>query len=224
MTRRGSESGVTLVEMLVVVLLLGLAATTVLAGARLGSLFWSRAEQKSADTAEMDALQGMLRHMIAAAYPAFVAADPKDARIAFGGTAHDLTLVAPAPGTQDASRWAVLHLGVEPQGMDRALVLRWRPELPSADENAAPREQRTILLDHVASLDLAYFGAAREADLPDWHSGWADSDRLPAMVRIRIDRNGSTRPAWPELVVQTRVTANVACAYDAVSNTCRRSP
>jgi len=79
------------------------------------------------------------------------------------------------------------------------------------------------LLDHVAMVRFAYFGPPRPGEGATWLEQWTDRDRLPQLVRVVIEREGSRFSAWPELVVATRITGNAGCVYDALSSTCRRT-
>jgi general secretion pathway protein J len=219
-----AEAGVTLIETLVVVLLLGFMATIILAGTRLGSQVWSRVERQTTETADMDTLRGLLHRTIAAAYPAFTSTDINDQSVAFDGTPDELSFVAPEPGSNGNGEWAVLRLHLDDQGASKALYLSWRLDLPSSDDSVPLPSRRVLLLDHVANLRFAYFGSTDTEEAQAWHDDWVDRDHLPAFVRIRLARDNPRLSSWPELLVRPRVTTNVACAYDAVDALCHRVP
>ncbi len=214
----------TLVEVLVVVVLLGFLASLILVGARVGNQAWSRVERQTSETADMESVQGLLRQTIASAYPAFISADINDPRIAFDGEPERLALVAAEPGSDGDGEWAVLRVHVEQHGASKALFLNWHRDLPAADGSATLPERQVLLLDHVAAVRLGYFGPVDETEGPGWVDRWTERDRLPAMVRIQIERDNLGLPSWPEFVVQTRVTTNVGCAYDGVDSRCHRIP
>src|SRR5579863_8784532 len=83
-------AGFTLIEVLVVVTLLGLLMVAVFAAVRFGAQSWRRAEQHSAGTTYVAAVQDMLRRIIISAKPRFASADPTDAAIAFDDEADSL--------------------------------------------------------------------------------------------------------------------------------------
>lgn len=234
MKRRDGEAGLTLVEVLVGLVILGLMAGLVLETTRLGAAAWTRAERTSAATDDLDSVHGFLRGLIGQAYPAFASADPGDRRLLFEGGPHGMLLVAPLPGLLPEGAWAVAHLALadgppapasasvstQAPGAGKALTLTWRLDLPGADGRPSPlRAER--LLPRVTALRLAYFGPPEPGAPPAWLDHWVGRERLPALVRVVVERDGV---AWPEIVVAPRVTASAACVYDAAAPVCLRIP
>jgi general secretion pathway protein J len=216
-TRRGNrEAGFTLIEVLIGVTLLAMLATLIASGTRLAGRAWNSAERQTAEIDDMDAVQGLLRRTIARARPSFAGADPADVTIAFSGEPDTLSLVSAQPGTQDNGPWVHERFFLARSGNARALFMSWQ------SAGAAPLGEAK-LLDHVAGVRFAYFGAPRPGEASAWLDQWINRDRLPELVRVAVERDGNSFAAWPELVVATRVTGNAGCVYDAQSSTCRRA-
>jgi hypothetical protein len=79
------------------------------------------------------------------------------------------------------------------------------------------------LLDHVKSLRFTYFGKPDPRTAPAWQDSWTDQTRLPDLVRVVVEFDSPSAPAWPDLVIEPKVTMNVACVYDPTSFGCRRT-
>ena len=219
--RRLHEQGFTLVELLVAVTLLALLTTLVFGALKYAARAWAAADHRAVASADLSAVQDVLRHSITGAYPAFASADPTDREITFNGAGESLALVAPLPAAIASGVEAQQRFFVEGEGRSRALVMGWRFELPASNEATPLPENRVRLLDHVRALRFAYYGAPDPSQAPGWWEGWSGT-RLPDLVRVHIERDDPVLPQWPDLVIATRVTANTACVYDAVAAACRR--
>jgi general secretion pathway protein J len=217
-----SEAGFTLVEILVAVALVGLLSTLIVGGVRLSAQAWTKAGQRSAGAADIDAVQDLVRHTIAAAYPAFRSADPTDRTVAFDGDRASLVLVAPLPAAIEAGVWARERFFVATHGTAPALFMGWRLDLPASDESTPLPENTVLLLDHVRAARFDYFGPSDDMQDRNWQESWTGRRFLPEMVRIHIERDDPRLPSWPELVAEPRATADPACRYDPVEIGCRR--
>ena len=87
-----------------------------------------------------------------------------------------------------------------------SLVLNVTP-LPSNGSFSRPDgAANQVLLEHVARLEFAYFGAIAEGAAGTWHREWLAAEKLPKLVMIRVAiRNGGrvetleiAAPIWAE--------------------------
>lgn len=210
-----ASAGFTLVEVMIGLALLAMLMTVILTSIRLGNGIWSQAEARTDDQDAMTSVQTLLRRMVDAAQPAFASADPSDRRILFAGLPNALGFVAPLPGSGAAGPWTALDLHLMQSGSGQALALSW-------EEGEPPHPHIEPLLDHVASLRLDYFGPAAPGEAPQWQGRWPRADRLPALIRIRIERAGSHLPPWPDIILAPAVNANAICERDPTGTACRR--
>jgi general secretion pathway protein J len=220
-TAGGDDAGFTLVEILVAVALTGLLSSLIFGGIGFGARAWTKVERRTIEGADISVVQGVLRRTIAAAFPSFASSDPTDGSIAFDGDGVSLTLVAPLPAAIEAGVLARERFFVAQNGGAPALFMGWHLDLPSSDEGTPPAEETVLLLDHVRRVRFDYFGPPDDMQYPIWQEAWTGRLSLPQMVRVRIERDDSRLPPWPELVSQPRATTP-ACVYDPVDAGCRR--
>ncbi|HEX4261603.1 MAG TPA: prepilin-type N-terminal cleavage/methylation domain-containing protein [Acetobacteraceae bacterium] len=219
---RDRQAGFTLIEVIVSLAVLGLMMVVILGGLRLGTRTWRSVDRDAAGSADVAAVQDVLRHAIRDAEPAFASATLGDRTLAFDGGTDALALVSPLPQAIASGVRAQQTFLVEPAGRSRQLVLLWRLDLPASDGGALP-ENRVVLLDHVARVRFAYFGATEPAQPPAWQRLWSGRARMPELVRVRITRDGVARSRWPDLIASPRATASLSCRYDATAATCTRT-
>ncbi len=155
-------------------------------------------------TAEIAAASGFLRNQLADAQP--LERDSGDQKVvAFDGEADSVEFVASPPAHLAAGGWHVLRFALERARDGDRLVLSWRLVRGGPDATEASPAQRTVLLERVASVELAYFGAPNEGDAPAWHDRWQDAAVLPALVRLRLGFADGRQA--PELLVALRAAA-----------------
>lgn len=219
MRRSNAQSGFTLIEMLIGITLLAMLGALIASGTRLGSRSWSSAERRSAGSDDVMLVQSFFRRTIAQTAPAFATEDPRDMTIDFSGGPDTLTLMAPQPGTQSAGLWVQERFYVAQHGGHRDLFVRLRsdPSLPATAPDSI------TLLEGVSQVRFAYFGSGGPGAAPTWQDNWINSSRLPDLIRIEIVRDDPKLPAWPALIVGTRVTSNAGCIYTGYGTGCRRT-
>jgi general secretion pathway protein J len=220
--RRPREAGFTLIELLIALTLTALLATLIFGTLRVAARAWSKTDDRASDAAELWAVEHVLRDALDGAYPAYATADPNDRTIAFDGGADALALIAPLPRAIGAGILARLRFFLAGEGRSRTLVMGWRLDLPAADPSTSLPENRLTLLDRVRSLRFAYFGAGPGGGAPVWQEGWSGRDRLPDLVRVRVERDGASFPDWPTFTATPRAAMNSACLYDPVTLDCRK--
>lgn len=213
------DAGFTLVEMLVSLALMGLAAGLLIAAVSTGRGLAQRAETVATATDAIVAAQSLLRTRLETmgAEARFDASTPvADVR----GDAFRLSFTAPAADSARPSpelryrillsQGALMLYAVDPLRLgiqsDGASVKGW---------SAAK------LLDGVRDLDIAYFGAGPPDNVRRWRNFWQDRPTLPELVRIRVRFAAGDRRVWPDLIVRPLVSVNSGCRLDAVTGDCK---
>ena len=178
------ESGFTLLETLIAITLMAFLTLALTSALKLGLAF-PGAAQRVDKVAPMAAVQNFLRRELSSAL-ALPAAEWDG--VAFLGSASAFEMIGAMPERAAAGGLHEVRLSLDG---DR-LMLRWRRLDP-----AGPPQERA-LLDHVAGLDIAYWGSRHDTEAASWRADWNAAQYLPALVRIRAQlANGD----WPELMV-----------------------
>lgn len=183
------DSGFTLLEVLVALVVLGFLMAGVAGGIRLGMRAWGQQDRAIAEHGELDAVDRALRHLIEQA-------DPGDATHAAGiaGNATRLALTTRLPATADRAVDAALLVGA-----GHNLLLRWAPRRFGKPIGPPPPAQDADLLDGVDAVEFAYWprvvGPGGEGG---WRAAWNGPDP-PALVRVRL-RFADAARHWPDIV------------------------
>ena len=191
------SGGFTLLEVLVALSLLLLLGVLLGQGLRLGAAALQRTERAAEALEELRLTQAYLRRQIESAMPLAIPGS-RQRLLLFAGEANAVTFIALPPAAL-GNGLHVLRLEVS----DGALSLHWRPlqgEPPSLD---LARAERRLLLADVHEADFSYLDVGENGQAV-WRSEWRQRERLPALVRLRLQR--AQRP-WPELLVQPMLQA-----------------
>jgi general secretion pathway protein J len=177
------QSGFTLLELMVALVVFGLLMAGVAQTMRFGMTAWT-AETRAADGSEtLAAVDGALRRLIEQAAPDKLTGRPDG----FAFT----TFLPEGAGLADPLADAALV--VTPEG----LVLRWRPH-PAGPALGLPAAARTeILLAGVTGLDVSYL-----AGQPNGSVAWSpifSGGGLPLLIRLHLTLAG--QKTWPDIVV-----------------------
>jgi general secretion pathway protein J len=204
---RRRARGFTLIELLVAITLLGLLATLLFGGLRLGVRAWEMGGKVVDEHARLISVHGFLRQRLSDARPVNARLDDPDQAdaIAFHGGSDALefvTVLPPdlAPGGLYAFAIGTTDTPDDPGRSD--LVVRWSLFEPVAEAaGEAPESTETLLLESIAGATFSYFGRPRPDADPDWLETWPREDVLPALIRIAVAFADGDRRAWPELIV-----------------------
>jgi len=198
---RPHEGGFTLVELLVAFALFAMISVLLAGGLRFGVRAWEAGRARAEPTEEVGIAQNLLRREIAeAALPR----DENDMAHAFTGGPDSIAFSAPLPAAAAAGESYAFQLQAVGSGGRADLALAWRPAAVPADARDA---SSAILLENIAGIELAYFGAAVSGKAPIWSSRWSGTAGLPELVRVRVIFPAGDRRLWPDLFVAPRYEA-----------------
>lgn len=186
--RRGSECGLTLIELLV-----SLALLTVLTGFIVGGLSTTirafDADRRNGVEMETNSAVESLRGFVASAMPA---ANPSQgAGVLFEGEREGMRFVALSEGR------------ALPGGLQDIRIRRSGDELildvfgsPKDGERKSPLAS-TVVLKGLRGIHFRYFGVLGPQADPAWRSDWIKAERLPLLVEVgfEFEESGRNGPA-----------------------------
>ncbi len=196
--RHRATNGFTLLEVLVSITIFSLMIVVLYAGYRLGIRSWESGERTHAAVSELRLAGSFIRKHTTQAFP--LAISKSNAwRLWFDGEARGLVFVTTMPTYLGQGGMYEMTLKVDQQDDGASLVVSRRllhpdaePGRPGVSDLARP------LLENLESAQFAYFGATGEDGEESWHTSWQGRQRLPRLVRLRI--NSKLAGDWPEMV------------------------
>jgi len=194
------ERGFTLVEMLVSLVLLGLAATMMATGFASATRLTSSNEARTVAGETVEAAQSGLRDRIERLRPA-TRFDGAALAADFEGGPASMTFVALPPVAERPSPQRRFHLELD-------------------DGNLVLGEGEAKLLSGVEALQIAYFGPDATG-VPRWTDEWSARPTAPEAIRIGVTFARGDRRQWPELIVRPATTVDATCVFDVNTGKCR---
>jgi general secretion pathway protein J len=201
-SRAGHADGFTLVELLVGLTILGFLAVMLFGALRFGTRVTSVATATIDRSGEIGTAYGFLREALASAQPLPIDNTAPEPRIAFDGKPDGIDFVVTGPVYLAPGGFQRLRLRLVGDQPPKRLILEWLGTARNAATSAAP-PQPSVLLDKVASIQFAYFGANNLSRPAEWQATWQAAPRLPLLIRMRVTLADGTRP--PEFAVAPRL-------------------
>jgi general secretion pathway protein J len=200
--RYRSQSGFTLLELLIAITLLSLLTTMLFAGLRLGTRHVERQSTRLERSAQIPAVQSFLRTQLANAQPLLLDQTSARKAILFDGRPDGLDFVGVAPESVTIGGLQLFSIEVNP-GAASQLRVRWRLfGVPEVGVGRGAHE--TVLLDGVARLAFHYYGIVPLGKEPAWHQAWQEIEYLPSLIRLELVFQDGER--MPALTVAARLS------------------
>jgi prepilin-type N-terminal cleavage/methylation domain-containing protein len=190
------QTGFTLLEMLVVVIVLGLLMVGLTQGVRTGIALWGAQQRRVGQTAELDAGARILRVLLTGiSTPAASAVGGTANDDAFSGNAGQVKFVGDLPTGLGTTRRAEITIVLRKGN----LVLSWTPHRHEIPLGPLPAPSETELVANVARLEIAYWGSTAPDQPEAWQARW-DGPAPPELIRIHLGFAKTDRRRWPDLV------------------------
>jgi general secretion pathway protein J len=191
------QSGFTLLELLVALVVLGFLVVGLTQGVRAGLTMWGAQTRRVGETGELDAGARALRVLLGgiSVPPAGIVGRGAAGTTTLEGTSDSLAFVGDLPTGLGTTRRANITLEL----VEGRLVLRWTPhrhELTTAPE---PEPIETELIRGVERLDFAYWGSSSADQPAGWQAQW-NSPNIPGLIRVRLGFAKGDRRRWPDLI------------------------
>ena len=223
---RVAEAGFTLLELLVSLAVIGLAAILLATGLPQALRAASTVEHAAQDADATVSLHAFLRRLLSNAYPATVRGSPDFAyRLTFVGEsdAMELTSLLPPPAGAPGLVRVALYRRSTPQGA--ILEMAWAVERNRPERVRGAGEAPTVAVaGPFADLRFSYAEASADGSALAWRDSWPDPRSMPRFVRIdaSIRRNGEAMPLpLPTMVATLPADVDSSCVLDLLSRRCR---
>lgn len=216
--RGNRESGLTLIELLVALVLLAFVSMMLTGGLRFSARAWEYSDSQLEKSERLLSVQRLLRSIISTARPR----DRRSARRrrsatgvteqdAFIGDPQIVKFIAQLPRHHGQGGLYRIAFEEIPGNQNTSnFLIRWRPmEAGFADIKDGETEEwtKTILLENVEKIKFEYFGKLNKAENESWAETWSDSRQLPVLVRLSVEFPKGDRRRWPALTVKLIATA-----------------
>lgn len=191
------QRGFTLVEVIIAASLASLVMLGIISAVRTFGTSLSKAEDRVERTDEMRLASEYLRQLLQN-----VVADLRQPlpdgtlHVYYVGEAQHLQFLTNVPPRHGMGGMSIVDLSLASNGGDTDLVMRAVPWVPQPERMASLDEARPeILIPQVTALRLGY----RHPDTGEWSDQWADTDKVPDLLRVEIARSGQS---WPPLLIR----------------------
>lgn len=199
---RRRQSGFTLLELLVALIVLGLLMVGLTQGVRAGLALRQAQIQRLDRTTELDTTMRLLRSLLTRlpVVPEGARLLASDTGAGFKGETDNVRFVGNMPTGLGTDRLAEMTIAVS----NSRLVLSWRPH-QHGQSLAAPRPPtETVLLRGVERLELAYWASPAIGQPAAWQARW-ESPQAPESIRMRVVFAPGVRRHWPDLIVASKM-------------------
>lgn len=204
-TRVRDSAGFTLVEVLVAMVLLGLISLTLFSSFRFGVRAWEAGTARVEQLGELEVVQNLIRNELTEAVQLPVDSGALVPESTFVGAPGELRFSGPLPVHLGMGGTHVFTLSSTGTGRDRGLTLRWQLYRPDMLIDGEGWSDPVVLIAGISDLELAYFGAEKDDELPTWRDSWKDQETLPELIRLRVKFEHADPRWWPDLVVAPQV-------------------
>lgn len=220
-TGRRHEAGFSLIEMLVSLAIMGMAAVLLTAGIeRIGrGLDVANSVDRRLDA--VASAQFLLRQRLAAIEPV---GDPQTAGKAldFTGQAESIDFVGKVADRAAPDALHHYRLRRDPDGDLVLLSLSTLDPRVDVHSRSADGWTRLPLLSGTTRLSIRYLGQnpAVAVQRSVWQSDWSHRGSLPMLVQISVEFAAADRRNWPDLVIHPQAAYPALCPRDPVTGGC----
>ena len=213
-TETSRQSGFTLLELLVSIVILSLIVTISYSALMVGSRSWQGTANTIKDNSMMRFATQFIRKKIEQIYPIYWKDGVKQL-LAFQGGEDGVKFIAPAPQGRETVEYYEYYIATEQEGMDRmSLVLFFEPHDPSVQGFEVSRKSpyRRILPD-LTMVKFSYFGSQDNSEFVDWFNVWEDDSKAYPKL-IRLEMFGKEREeSWLEIMVKPMSQLNTSAMH-----------
>jgi general secretion pathway protein J len=217
-----AQSGFTLVEIVIAMVLLGAMMLLLYSGLAFSLRSWNAGDANGRRVADWRITENFLRREVSEVFP-LRWKDANFVKFAFEGERGHVRFVSSRAAGVTLGGLSLVGIELEP-GADlrapRNLVMRRAMATDDVNDFGPLGDgQKSILLTGVDGVEFAYFGSENDFTEPAWTDAWKFSARMPQMVRMRVKAAGGE--ALPEVVMKIMTGEEAGCLENAFQRQCR---
>jgi general secretion pathway protein J len=218
------ESGFTLIEMIIALVLASLLSVVIASGLHLGIRSWEAVSSKVNDGSDTYVSMHALRRVLSSLRPERVRDDDGTPQAAFYGTRNEVMFIAPLEqiGNQDDLYWIMVKERIAENG-DMSLVLYLLPFNEKTqfddDENAALKNivwqekideilqlESEIVVGNpdFSGISFEYLHIDNNGD-EVWEEEWIENSQLPRSIKVTLEFGPDN--VWPTMYVLPKTSA-----------------
>lgn len=204
-SRRCDARGFTLLEVLVAVSLLALLCLLAFGTLRTAVRATRSGEALIERTDKLRTAQEFLRRQLSHAMPlAFERMEDTGENKVFLAERDSLRFVAPMPGFLARGgphvQWLAFERGRDGDlrlVFDHAQLNGYDPDNPKGESKREP----VVLLEGIERGEFEFRALDESGELGDWTSSWDEPQRMPLLVRLKLEFGRDSRQRWPVLEI-----------------------
>ncbi len=203
-----NQAGFTLIEIMLAMTLLSVMMVLLFGTLRISAQSWEAGEGKVAQSGEAALVYQFFRRHLGVTQPLWQDFNPDQERaFSFVGRPDALQFVSPLPASAARPGLQMFSVYLRQMGGDKWLTVAVQPFFPEAEEQTA-QDEGVVILKHVNSFQVGYFGMDPVSGTNGWQDEWVDKEALPRLVRIRIVRDNELY--WPDMFIALKAAADTA--------------
>lgn len=212
MQRSQTESGFTLIEVLIAMTLLGVIMALLFASLKISAESWEKSEKKVSDIGDIAAVVNFFQRHLVDARPLWNDFNKQEKLFSFQGVSQSLQFVSAFPASAARSGLQLFTLELVNIDKEQAIKVTLTPFYPPPEGEDWMKED-DILIHHVENFTLAYFGQEKGQNESRWTDQWLENDTLPSLVKIKIDLQNEI--FWPEMIFELKIDSSVDYAQSS---------
>lgn len=216
---RSNIRGITLIELIISLSLIGMLTVILYGGLRLGARSWDSIEIYSERTENLRLARGFIQRALRQAVAAYGQVEEQQVLL-FTGNEEQLEFVAPLSGFLGMGGLYLLRFATIRMGREHSLIVeRWlmHPDIFSGKLEGVPEWKplepprsvkvpydaewgiygTSLLLPMIGEYKFSYFGPTKDNPEAEWQEEWEERQEMPILIKISLGAD----TGWPDLIV-----------------------
>ncbi len=219
-----TNSGFTLIEVLMVMTLLGVMMVLLFGSLKICADSWHKGENKIAQVNEVAVVYNFFQQHLAVAKPLLNDFKKSDlqAKLAFQGKKQSLQFVSSFPASVGKLGLQLFSISLDKEDNDKQVIkVTIKPFFPMENEDSDVHKEEVVLLNGVSDFSISYFGTDdgmdNDVNNASWRDEWLDKNAQPRLVKIAIKLDNDT--FWPDMLIALKITEQQVVQNQTINNT-----